>query len=116
MKLNLIQERIQELFANFVTEMRVAKGMNRGDINHISGIILLPKSADSCYLRVITTAISGLGFSIAGRYLGHAIFPHFVEMVPVPPVKKIGYERCGCAVTHVLGLLRCAALVSGCGL
>jgi len=42
MKLNLMQERIQELFAIFVAEMKASKAMNRGDINHVSEVILLP--------------------------------------------------------------------------
>ncbi|HKY30123.1 MAG TPA: SMEK domain-containing protein [Pyrinomonadaceae bacterium] len=42
MKLNTIQERIQELFAIFVTQIKGSTSMKRIDINHLSEVILVP--------------------------------------------------------------------------
>jgi hypothetical protein len=41
-KINQVQERIQELFGIFVTEMKAAKALNRTGINHVYERILIP--------------------------------------------------------------------------
>lgn len=46
MKLLVVQERINELMAQFVTQVRGATAMGRTDINHISEIILIPIFAE----------------------------------------------------------------------
>lgn len=42
MKALVVQERINELMAQFVTQVRGATAMGRTDINHISEIVLIP--------------------------------------------------------------------------
>jgi len=41
-KLNQVQDRIQQLFGIFVAEMKAAKALNRTGINHVCEIILMP--------------------------------------------------------------------------
>ena len=42
MKALVVQEKINELMAQFVTQVRGATAMGRTDINHISEIVLIP--------------------------------------------------------------------------
>lgn len=42
MKLLVVQERINELMSQFVTQVRGASAMGRTDINHISEVVLIP--------------------------------------------------------------------------
>lgn len=54
MRLNQIQERINELFANFVTQVKGATAMSRTDINRVSEVVLVPvlsKAFDLPHLR-----------------------------------------------------------------
>lgn len=70
MKLNQVQERIQQLFGIFVAEMKAAKALNRTGINHVCEIILMPLFARVYGLENLKNLNSAEYFNYPGVDLG----------------------------------------------
>jgi hypothetical protein len=88
-KLNQVQERIQELFGIFVAEMKAAKALNRTGINHIYEVILIPLLSKCYELGDLKNLNSAEYFNYPGVDLGDSAAKVAIQVTSTANSKKI---------------------------
>ncbi len=89
MKLLVVQERINELMAQFVTQVRGETAMGRTDINHISETVLIPVFAEVYGLKGLKNLNTEEGYNFPAIDLGDQVAGLAIQVTSTTDSEKI---------------------------